>query len=356
MNNTIHKAALTLGRAVMLTAALCMFVNFAPQSLAADDEAVIDGYELPDMFDEDTSTPIQDHTISNTPKEKYIAPHKASPMPAPAANYESAFKPVENIPTVTTAKTPTPVPELKQVDIMRPLKRPYKASPQPVKADEAIIALSTQTMAALQSIPKPFKRSPRIKNKATPAALVKSPNSPVMPAVPAGSVEVVTLSQPDMAPEPLNDNDVTFISVEMDIDTPPKEDEGVFDVSDYTAPTEQPQQETSEAIPSNEDLPTITYLFDQGDVKLNDDMKGLLNKDVIQTLTAYPDLRIEIRSYADAVDDSPSSARRASLARALAVRDHLLNNGIESQRMDLRALGSETNKLPIDRIEISLLP
>ena len=62
--------------------------------------------------------------------------------------------------------------------------------------------------------------------------------------------------------------------------------------------------------------------------------------------------RLEIRGFAKGDDTDQSSARRMALARALSVRSYLMGKGIKPVRLDVRALGSETDRMPIDRVEL----
>lgn len=62
--------------------------------------------------------------------------------------------------------------------------------------------------------------------------------------------------------------------------------------------------------------------------------------------------RIQIMSYASAADESVSRARRLSLSRALAVRTFLIDKGVPSTRIDVRALGSDVGDGPADRIDV----
>jgi outer membrane protein OmpA-like peptidoglycan-associated protein len=64
--------------------------------------------------------------------------------------------------------------------------------------------------------------------------------------------------------------------------------------------------------------------------------------------------RLQIRAYAGGSGaDNGSGARRLSLSRALAVRAYLIDKGIRSTRIDVRALGTPTDGSPPDRVEIA---
>ena len=62
--------------------------------------------------------------------------------------------------------------------------------------------------------------------------------------------------------------------------------------------------------------------------------------------------RLAVHAYASGEDGSKTSARRISLSRALAVRSFLMDNGVEPTRVDVRALGLETDRKPLDRVDL----
>lgn len=92
-------------------------------------------------------------------------------------------------------------------------------------------------------------------------------------------------------------------------------------------------------------LPEVTELTDQ------------VKPDLIQTIfvntQAAPETRIEVRAFASVnPEEGQSSARRIALARALNVRSFLIENNISSKIIDIRALGNNTDKQPVDRVDI----
>jgi len=64
------------------------------------------------------------------------------------------------------------------------------------------------------------------------------------------------------------------------------------------------------------------------------------------------DVRLQVRAYAGATGEDTGSARRSSLKRALAVRSRLIEGGIRSTRIDVRALGAAGDDGPADRVDI----
>lgn len=63
-------------------------------------------------------------------------------------------------------------------------------------------------------------------------------------------------------------------------------------------------------------------------------------------------MRLQIRGFAKGDGSDTSSARRMALSRALSVRSYLMDKGIKPVRLDVRALGSETDQQPIDRVDL----
>lgn len=64
--------------------------------------------------------------------------------------------------------------------------------------------------------------------------------------------------------------------------------------------------------------------------------------------------RIQLEAYGGAAGDKSSDARRLSLKRALAVRQLLIDNGVPSNRIDVRAMGGVDDKGPTDRVDVFL--
>ncbi|MDP6602575.1 MAG: OmpA family protein [Rhodospirillales bacterium] len=63
-------------------------------------------------------------------------------------------------------------------------------------------------------------------------------------------------------------------------------------------------------------------------------------------------LRVQLLAYAGGESLSSSKARRLSLSRALAVRSLLIDNGVRSTRIDVRALGNKTTEEPVNRVDV----
>jgi outer membrane protein OmpA-like peptidoglycan-associated protein len=62
--------------------------------------------------------------------------------------------------------------------------------------------------------------------------------------------------------------------------------------------------------------------------------------------------RVQLRAYAGAKGENASQSRRVALFRALSVRSYLIQRGVRSTRMDIRALGNKYEEEPADRVDI----
>jgi outer membrane protein OmpA-like peptidoglycan-associated protein len=59
-----------------------------------------------------------------------------------------------------------------------------------------------------------------------------------------------------------------------------------------------------------------------------------------------------LQAFADGTADTASQARRLSLSRALSIRSYLIEQGLVSTRMDVRALGNRFESGPPDRVDV----
>jgi len=73
---------------------------------------------------------------------------------------------------------------------------------------------------------------------------------------------------------------------------------------------------------------------------------------IVPHLKESENRRLAVHAYASGEDGSKSSARRISLSRALAVRAFLMDNGVQPTRVDVRALGLETDRKPLERVDL----
>jgi outer membrane protein OmpA-like peptidoglycan-associated protein len=124
--------------------------------------------------------------------------------------------------------------------------------------------------------------------------------------------------------------------------------------------TAKPKPETKEqaALPPPKKTiktgPALHVAFGTTASKLPPEAKKSL-KGLAEKLKDKKNLRLQLLAYASGKALSPSKARRMSLSRALSVRSFLIENGIRSTRIDVRALGSKTTDKPLNRVDVNIV-
>ncbi len=78
-------------------------------------------------------------------------------------------------------------------------------------------------------------------------------------------------------------------------------------------------------------------------------------KELAERLRSRDNMRLQLLAYAEGAGLSPSKARRISLSRALSVRSYLIENGIKTSRIDVRALGNKAASAPLDRVDVKVV-
>lgn len=97
----------------------------------------------------------------------------------------------------------------------------------------------------------------------------------------------------------------------------------------------------------------IAFIVDPGSSRIPDQTQTKL-LGIAQDLKNAPLARVEIRAYTPVKGQSQSDPRRLSLARWLAVRDYLVQQGVADDRIDGRALASSPSEPNADRVELYL--
>ena len=95
----------------------------------------------------------------------------------------------------------------------------------------------------------------------------------------------------------------------------------------------------------------MTVVFAEGATNFEDETHPALRA-LITEIKDHERVRLQLNAYASDKDSSASAARRLSLSRALAVRSFLIELGINSTRIDVRALGAKTETGFPDRVDL----
>ncbi len=184
---------------------------------------------------------------------------------------------------------------------------------------------------AAEPKPAPESQAAAVTPPAPAPAPVESAAAP--PAPPSLTQELQATAEPPPAPEP---------PVKAEASPPP---------SKVLAPEKSPETQTAALPPPTTGLEEFRVLFKEDSAELSKTAKGELDA-FAKLLNQDTSSRIQLLAYAKAADSSASHARRLSLSRALAVRAYLIDQGVRSTRMDVRARGHIVTAGPVDRVDI----
>jgi outer membrane protein OmpA-like peptidoglycan-associated protein len=200
----------------------------------------------------------------------------------------------------------------------------------------AQVTVDLHALQALPDRPAPIIHAPR----AAPVAVV--PNRPI---VATRTVPATAPAAPPAAQPALPEAAPTTASI-MPI-APPAAPPGA------QPPPAPPISDTAKT----EAAPTTTGLrltFAPGESDLSPE-SGTSIKQLIGTGPLGDMTTFNVLAYAPGKADDPSTARRISLSRAMAVRSALVADGVPSARIFVRALGEKYGDGPADRVDISVM-
>jgi outer membrane protein OmpA-like peptidoglycan-associated protein len=311
------------------------------------------GYEPPPMFG---SAPV--------PQARPAAPKVQ--MPATPKAEDMLNFPVVNTDIVTKQRVKAPEED---VALARPdysdSHTLLKVAPDKEQIEQKPVKKTSAKKASAKKESKPAER--KVRTAATPPVEQASSSkyipasSPTMPAVPSVDVEKAKLdpfSLPSPAPEKdqlsgkptpgerLMDQALNRHMVDArkkDVQTAISGDKVEKDAPLVTAALTKADSSPKMEILSLEYLPKMT--------ELQSDQRTTLKTEIIPRLNQKQNERLQIHAYAEGAETG-SDARRVSLARALALRAYLLENGVDPSRIDVRALGNNTTETPIDRVDL----
>jgi len=118
------------------------------------------------------------------------------------------------------------------------------------------------------------------------------------------------------------------------------------------SPTKQ-QASLPQATAQAETGKKLRVSFSQDQTKLPANAKQPLIA-LATSLKGTVNQRLQLMAYAGGPLLTSSLARRMSLSRALAIRSFLIENGVRSTRIDVRALGNKTTEEPFNRVDLNV--
>ncbi len=285
--------------------------------------------------------------IPETPSAKPAIP---KPLKAKLSAPANAKQPPATAPTEMAIKPPEPPPMPEPTVKVEPKKASAAAKPK----KEPQLAVKPEEKA----MPEPPAAPP------LPAEVEIPPDLPDLPPPPpAASLELPPLPEEiveeaaaDLPPSPPVEEQAKSGDA-TDATEPVPMRETVLPQPQETAAPEESKQVAALSPPATAVPATrpMTVLFSLGSAALNAEALERIDA-VREKMEADQFLRLQLAAYATNTDDNPSRTRRLSLSRALAIRSYLVEKGVKSTRMDVRALGNKFEKAPGDRVDLVFLP
>lgn len=272
-----------------------------------------------------TTEPEPTPVVAETkPEEPKVEEAKVEEMPAPVQMAQADI-PATPAPQPARSRIVSQPPVMKEQRLQPLLPRTTPASKPIVSAPPTVSAPVAPQRPATPAVPK---------MAAQPVAPVAA--DPLPEAVPAATVEQAA---PAVVETPAAPVEAAAPRPSLEIVAPP--------LADVNAPSE-PAETAMPVVPVIDDL---TLGFPGNSSDLNSESQRKLDAVIVQ-MKGMIEGRLQVRGYAAGEDGSQSSARRIALSRALAVRSYLMDKGIKPTRVDVKAAGSETDRQPLDRVDL----
>jgi len=252
-----------------------------------------------------------------------IVPPAVTP-PVLAQRSEPERRSIPEAPPAPPASAPRSTAERRFIGDPPPAPAAIPPPPEPVDVARVAPAAGAETPPAPVEA-APTKQPPAAKATATPARTERAP-----PARPSGREGTRGAVPP-----------------------PPK-------IAEPTQTTTAPRQiaravgsangaDLASAAPGGDQ---IRLGFNSGASEIDPSARAKLDG-IAQGLTQNPKLRLQLLAYAGGTSDAGNQARRLSLSRALSVRSYLMDKGVPSTRIDVRALGNKVEEGgPPDRVDV----
>jgi len=93
-------------------------------------------------------------------------------------------------------------------------------------------------------------------------------------------------------------------------------------------------------------------MFDRSAADLRGNAEDLLAQ--VAASLRGTDIRVQLRAFGGGIAERSHTARRLALRRALSVRNYLMEQGVDQERITVRAMGGATDGGPSDRVDIVL--
>jgi outer membrane protein OmpA-like peptidoglycan-associated protein len=195
------------------------------------------------------------------------------------------------------------------------------------------------------------KSKPRPTPKGTAAAKPQMPPAQQAAEKPATAPQVATTSSPPTTSTP-QPPPATLPTAPPDtvalVPVPPPA------AAQPAAPPPPPPISDSAASAATTTGAGLRVTFGAGETDLSPASAAAI-KGIVQSAPAGDTTSFNVMAYAAGTPEDPSTARRLSLARALAVRSALMADGVTSSRIYVRALGATGGDEAPDRVDLAVM-
>lgn len=256
-----------------------------------------------------------------------IALRQPAPASAPRNKPVAPVVATSSASASNAANAPTP--------LNKPAPAPVMAEAAPQQASAPVAAPTSAPVTETAEMIEPPKAPPLISEES------KAPSAPAAPIV----EPVAKANEVAPAPTPAPDTTQSAESAPA-----PKAQPAPEPVAPAAEEASIPPAAASAPMPSlGADEYSLGFAADS--FELSNAAKSELNQ-VISAMNKDDSLRIQLQAYAQGDGANASKARRLSLSRALQVRSYLIDQGVRSTRIDVRALGANVPSGPADRVDI----
>ena len=248
-----------------------------------------------------------------------------------------------------TTKTPTSSAKAQPVQpasLAAGAPPPASAAPAPATPTGPVPSIvrrypvGSSPMAAAAPPPQPSAPAPAAQPAAAPAPAASAPTSNPPPATAVAASAAASLA-PSAGP-------ATQVAAAAPAPAPAA---GSAPPAPPPAPAAAPQVA---ALHPQGGLAAVSaqVVFAPSITDMPDQAKATLDR-VVAAMKADDQIRVQLIAYAGGPPDQSSQARRISLSRAISVRSYLVEQGVKSVRIDVRAMGNRSDSAgPQDRVDV----
>jgi len=290
---------------------------------------------------------------------KIVTAQAPEPIAAPEPIESAAVEPAA-IEPVEVATAPPPPAAIAPASAEPEPATPEPAAPKPMAQQEpaepeaepaAVAQAAPEPATAVAALTPPPMSAPEPTPQSQPMVLKAEPE----PA-PAAQPQQAVAPTPPSAPTPAPTPEPTVVAEHDETQTTAMSSGGNGVVIPLPPKPDTPDQVASlpPATGPLSDGDSLRIVFDAETSKLAQPARDAL-LDVATKMQSQDNLRLQLLAYAGDADASASAARRLSLSRALAVRSFLIENGVRSTRIDVRALGNKSTEEVTERVDITVV-